>query len=52
LNINDFCSKMRRKLVSFEHHIVVKEKIDIYENKSAKEWFQIMVKWIKFYSKQ
>ena len=52
MTINKFCQLMRRKLVTFEHHIIIKQKIDLNESKSAKEWFGLLATWIKFYSEQ
>jgi len=52
VNINNFCYKMRRKLVSFEHYIIIKQKNDIEERKSIIEWFGIMVEWMNETTKE
>ncbi len=45
MTIEEFCYAIRRKLVSFEHFIVIKQKIDVHEKKTMKKWYSIMVKW-------
>jgi len=48
LTISEFCYRIRRKLVIFEHYIIMKKEIDINETKHPKEWFAMFVEWIKF----
>jgi len=48
LTIQEFCDRMRRYLVSFEHYVVVIKKNDLNERRGAKEWFSLLVEWIVF----